>query len=176
PDVQKYLKIEDSELKLGFIIYIDDISKLWEKKGEIEVKFSDSVETVKVFQREWKDIKQRYIKNLIKYHVDSACILEDYVLIKGWAFYKKERCPVFVLDSQDNEIEFTCEREIRPDVNDIFSVDSELESGFTIKFPKKCLENGNVAVTFKSKGYRARYVLSAKKLYFSNSKVGKYYE
>lgn len=176
PDVQKYLKIEDSELKLGFIIYIDDISKLWEKKGEIEVKFSDSVETVKVFQREWKDIKQRYIKNLIKYHVDSACILEDYVLIKGWAFYKKERCPVFVLDSQDNEIEFTCEREIRPDVNDIFSVDSELESGFTIKFPKKCLENGNVAVTFKSKDSRARYVLSAKKLYFSNSKVGKYYE
>lgn len=175
-DVQKYLKLDNSDLKLGFIIYIDHISKLWDKKGQIEVEFSDIAETAKVFQRDWMEIKQRYIKNLIKFHVDSACIIENYVVIKGWAFYKKEVCPIFVQDSKGDDVEFTCEREVRPDVNDVFSVDQELESGFTIRFSKKYLEKGNVTVSFKSKDSKARYVLSSKKLYFGNSKLGKYYE
>lgn len=175
-DVQKYLKLAESDLKLGFIIYIDHISKLWDEKGQIEVIFSDTAETVQVFQRPWVDIKQRYIKNLIKFHVDSACIIENYVVIKGWAFYKKEPCPIFVQDSRGGDVEFACEREVRPDVNNVFSVDPKLESGFVIKFSKKYLEKGNVAVAFKTEDSKARYVISSKKLYLGNSKLGKYYE
>lgn len=176
PDVQKYLKLEDGNQELGFVIYIQDISGLWGKFQELEVFFSDSVEKVQVFEKKFAEIEKMYTKSLMKYHVDSAVIVEDSILVRGWALYKNQLCHVSVKDSADQEAECSFEREARPDVNSIFSVSQDVECGFAIKIPKTYLDSGNVTILFEEGNSRAKYVLSAKKMYFDNSRFGKYYQ
>ena len=45
-------------------------------------------------------------------------------------------------------MECVLEQEMRPDVNAIFSVSSEVKCGFSLKFHKKYLERGNITVFF----------------------------
>lgn len=176
PDVENYLKLKDYTGNLGFVIHIKDISQLWDSFQVLEVGFSDSSECVQVFRKEFSEIKETYTKSLIKYNIDSAAIIEDMVVVRGWALYKNGICPIYVTDSREKVIDCSCEREVRPDVNSIFSVQEGTDSGFTVKIPKKYLSTGNVTVYFEKKDSRAKYVLSSKKLNFENSRFGKYYE
>lgn len=175
PDVQKYLGLKDDNIKLGFTIAINNISKYWNEDGKLQVTFSNSAEKIQVYQKYFSDIKKSYIRGLTQYNIDSAYVADDMVLVKGWAIYKKKECPVYVQDSQGNPLEYEWEKEKRPDVNAAFAVPQEIESGFSLKFPKKYLDKGNVFLVFKNPDSKARYEISAKKLFFNNSKLGKYY-
>ena len=83
PDVQKALGLEDDSEKLGFVIYIKDISKFWNSFEELELSFTDSVETIEVYKEKFSKIQKLYEKSLIKYSIDSAAIVEDMVRVKG---------------------------------------------------------------------------------------------
>lgn len=176
PDVQKYLKLKEDETELGFSISINGVSGLWDSCTQLEVFFSDSVERVQVYKKEFSEIKQNYIKSLIKYSIDGVSFAEDMVLVRGWALYKNGICPIYVRDREGQEMECVLEQEMRPDVNAIFSVSSEVKCGFSLKFHKKYLERGNITVFFKEPDSKANYVLSARKLNFENSWFGKYYQ
>lgn len=176
PDVQKALRLEDDSVKLGFVIYIKDISKLWNSFEELELSFTDSVETIEVYKEKFSKIQKLYEKSLIKYNIDSAAILEDMVRVKGWALYKNRKCPVTVWDSNGKEIKCEIEQEERPDVNCIFSIDKSVECGFQIQIPKKYLSKGNLILLFQEENSEAKYSLSARRMNFENSTFGKYYK
>lgn len=176
PDVQKALRLEDDSVKLGFVIYIKDISKLWNSFEELELSFTDSVETIEVYKEKFSKIQKLYEKSLIKYNIDSATILEDMVRVKGWALYKNRKCPVTVWDSNGKEIKCEIEQEERPDVNCIFSIDKSVECGFQIQIPKKHLSKGNLILLFQEEDSEAKYNLSARRMNFENSKFGRYYQ
>ena len=53
PDVQKYLKLKEDETELGFSISINGVSGLWDSCTQLEVFFSDSVERVQVYKKEF---------------------------------------------------------------------------------------------------------------------------
>ena len=176
PDVQKALRLEDDSVKLGFVIYIKDISKLWNSFEELELSFTDSVETIEVYKEKFSKIQKLYEKSLIKYNIDSAAILEDMVRVKGWALYKNRKCPVTVWDSNGKEIKCEIEQEERPDVNCIFSINKSVECGFQIQIPKKHLSKGNLILLFQEENSEAKYSLSARRMNFENSTFGKYYK
>ena len=176
PDVQKALKLKEESVKLGFIIYIKDISKLWNSFEELEVSFTDNLETIQVFKIKFSKIKKLYSKNLIKYNVDSAMCMEDWVLVRGWALYKGKPCPVSIWNADGKQVKATIEAEYRPDVNCILSIDEEVECGFNLKIPKKQLDKGNVTLLFEAGEARAKYTLTARKMKFENSSFGRYYQ
>lgn len=175
PDVEKYLKLQGNSIDFGFTILIPEISKLWDLYKELEVVFCHNDEIIRVFHEDLSAIKELCIKNRIQYHVDSACIQEDMAFVKGWAFYKKEVCPIQVTDSQGRMIEYGCKREVRPEVNHLFSVNPETKSEFTLEIPKKYLDKGRVQICFRKEEAQKTYVLSKNRLYFDNSRFGKYY-
>ncbi len=175
PDVQKYLGLREENLKLGFIVTISNMSQYWEKGGQLCLVFSNSAEKIQVYERELSDIRKSYIRGFTQYNVDSACIVGDMVMVKGWALYKQKECPIYVQDGKGQGIEYELEKEMRPDVNGAFSLDQEIQSGFFIKFSKKYLSKGQVFLVFKNPELKVKYELSARKIFFSNSKVGKYY-
>ena len=62
PDVQKALKLKEESVKLGFIIYIKDISKLWNSFEELEVSFTDNLETIQVLKLSFQKLKSYILK------------------------------------------------------------------------------------------------------------------
>lgn len=95
PDVQKYLKLSEDSGNLGFVIYIQDVSKFWNDFKELEVLFSDGTEKAQVFQKEFSEIKKMYANSLFQYHIDSASIVEDSVIVRGWAAFIRRKCVRF---------------------------------------------------------------------------------
>lgn len=176
PDVQKALKLEDDSEKLGFIIYIKDISKLWNSFEELEISFTDSEQTIQVFKIKFEKIRKMYAKNLLKYNVDSAVFSEDKILVRGWSLYKGLPCHISVWDNEGKEITCTVEQEERPDVNCVLSIDETVECGFTVEIPKKYLAKGNITLLFQKKDAKAKYTLTARKMQFENSRFGRYYQ
>ncbi len=127
PDVVKSLQDERVPLNSGFICEIKDFDKFY-KKGYHQIRLQaglDEYTTLYTF-----DVKKIYDDTILFHNIDSLTLKDNLLEGSGWMFDLLGKEQFDIVDENGVSVPFDIKRRVRSDVNEIYSLEDDRESGF----------------------------------------------
>lgn len=175
PDVLEALpEIAFPDVKAGFEICIENIENLFSLAESIRVRICCGGESFPVMQKDMEQVKKEYFQDTLQYYMECVERRLDKVYIQGWCVDTLGGFEMKVLKEKDEEQEHVhYSRLRRPDLTEVFGVESESCHGFILEIPRSEIKSKRIVLLFENKAVAKREIIDMRRFDRENARLGR---